>query len=113
MKQLEVQIMGQNYLLGCPADGDARLLEAVERVDTMMCKIRENGKVRVRERIAVLTALNFAFDLADQQASTLTTASLPPPPSLLPEAAPDAPDPLLTDLITRLDAALDDDSQLI
>ena len=33
MKQLEVQIMGQSYLLGCPEGGDARLLEAVERVD--------------------------------------------------------------------------------
>ena len=38
MKQLEVQIMGQSYLLGCPEGGDARLLEAVERVDTAMCK---------------------------------------------------------------------------
>ncbi|MCB2028016.1 MAG: cell division protein ZapA, partial [Rhodoferax sp.] len=38
MKQLEVQIMGQNYLLGCPPGGEARLLEAVERVDTAMCK---------------------------------------------------------------------------
>ena len=27
MKQLEVQIMGQTYLLGCPEGGDARLLE--------------------------------------------------------------------------------------
>jgi len=33
MKQLEVQIMGQSYLLGCPENGDARLLEAVSRVD--------------------------------------------------------------------------------
>ena len=32
MKQLEVQIMGQSYLLGCPAGGESRLLEAVEGV---------------------------------------------------------------------------------
>ena len=31
MKQLEVQIMGQSYLLGCPAGGEQRLLEAVEK----------------------------------------------------------------------------------
>ena len=30
MKQLEVQIMGQSYLLGCPEGGEQRLLEAVE-----------------------------------------------------------------------------------
>jgi cell division protein ZapA len=66
MKQLEVQIMGQSYLLGCPEGGDARLLEAVERVDTAMCKIRDAGKVRARDRIAVLAALNLAFDLGDR-----------------------------------------------
>ena len=56
MKQLEVQIMGQSYLLSCPEGGDARLLDAVERVDTAMCKIRDGGKVRARDRIAVLAA---------------------------------------------------------
>ncbi len=61
MKQLEVQIMGQSYLLGCPDGGDARLLGAVERVDTAMCKIRDGGKVRARDRIAVLAALNLAL----------------------------------------------------
>jgi cell division protein ZapA len=107
MKQLEVQILGQSYLLGCPEDGDARLLEAVERVDTMMSKIRESGKVRARERIAVLAALNFAFDLADQE----TAACPPPPPGDAPHAAP-APDPRLTALLVRLDAALNDDLPL-
>ncbi|MBC7601519.1 MAG: cell division protein ZapA, partial [Ramlibacter sp.] len=28
MKQLEVQIMGQSYLLACPEGGEQRLLEA-------------------------------------------------------------------------------------
>ena len=31
MKQIEVQILGQGYLLGCPEGGESRLLEAVER----------------------------------------------------------------------------------
>jgi cell division protein ZapA len=44
-QQLEVQIMGQSYLLGCPEGGESRLLEAVEKVDTAMCKIRDAGKV--------------------------------------------------------------------
>ena len=28
MKQLEVQIMGQNYVLGCPENSEARLRSA-------------------------------------------------------------------------------------
>ena len=33
-------------------------------VDAAMCKIRDAGKVKARDRIAVLAALNLAFDLA-------------------------------------------------
>ena len=63
MKQLDVQIMGQNYMLGSPDDGEARLLEAVHMVDAAMCKIRDAGKIKARDRIAVLTALNLAYQL--------------------------------------------------
>lgn len=116
MKQLEVQIMGQSYLLSCPEGGDARLLDAVERVDTAMCKIRDSGKVRARDRIAVLAALNLAFDLADRG----PTAS-PAPPAPAPEAAsprPSAVAPveeslLLDSLLERLDEALADDGRLL
>jgi cell division protein ZapA len=55
--------MGQSYILGCPEEGDAKLLRAVERVDTAMCKIRDAGKIKARDRIAVLAALNLSFDL--------------------------------------------------
>jgi cell division protein ZapA len=112
MKQLEVQIMGQNYLLGCPEDGDARLLEAVERVDTMMCKIRETGKVRARDRIAVLTAVNFAFDLANQPAALSSDASQPGASSVTAGPVPETPDLRLTLLLARLDAALGDDQPI-
>ena len=30
MKQMEVTILGQSYLLGCPEGGEVALLEAVE-----------------------------------------------------------------------------------
>lgn len=63
-KQLEVQIMGQSYLLSCPEGGEAALLDAVERVDTAMCRIRDAGKVKARDRIAVLASLNLAFELS-------------------------------------------------
>jgi len=64
MKQMEVTILGQSYLLGCPEGGERDLLEAVESVDREMSAIRDGGKVKARERIAVLAALNLAYALA-------------------------------------------------
>ncbi|MFN5178097.1 cell division protein ZapA, partial [Limnohabitans sp.] len=61
-KQIEVQIMGQSYLLGCPEGGESRLQAAVDKVDAAMCKIRDAGKIKARDRIAVLAALNVAFE---------------------------------------------------
>ena len=117
MKQLEVQIMGQSYLLGCPEGGEARLLEAVERVDTAMCRIRDAGKVRARERIAVLAALNLAFDNADQQASSAAAAPAPASAGLANGTATHAVSEdeaaLLRALMSKLDAALGDDGRLL
>jgi len=110
MKQVEVQIMGQSYLLGCPEGGEGKLLEAVERVDTAMCKIRDAGKVKARDRIAVLAALNLAFDLSDRAAAQAVPRT---------SAASDASahgvdhDELLGPLIQRLDTALGEDGRLI
>jgi cell division protein ZapA len=120
MKQIEVQIMGQSYLLGTPDGGESRLLDAVERVDTAMCKIRDAGKVRARERIAVLAALNLAFELSDH-ANRLDAPAAPATPatagmalSTSGEAALSGnTDPLLASLLERLDSALGDDGRLI
>jgi len=119
MKQLEVQIMGQSYLLGCPDGGDSRLLEAVERVDTAMCKIRDGGKIRARDRIAVLAALNLAFDLADRGSVAAPARAPAPKPDVKSGTAPDpqskgeGDDLLLTSLLGRLDVALGEDGRLI
>ena len=114
MKQIEVQIMGQSYLLGTPDGGESRLLDAVERVDTAMCKIRDAGKVRARERIAVLAALNLAFELSDH-ANRLDAPAAPAMAlSTSGEVAQsDTSDPLLASLLERLDSALGDDGRLI
>ena len=116
MKQIEVHILQQSYLLSCPEGHESRLLEAVERVDTAMTRIRDAGKVRARERIAVLAALNLAFEVADREA----TAPVAPAPA--PAAAPAShPEPALADgdeqrlrhLVHRLDEALGDDGRLL
>ena len=102
MKQLEVHIMGQSYLLGCPEGGEARLRAAVERVDATMQRIRDAGKVRARDRIAVLAALNLAFDVVDKA---------PTPTAITPAAAPPGADEdaaRWARLLARLDDALAD-----
>ena len=108
MKQLEVQIMGQSYLLGCPDGGDTRLLEAVDKVDIAMCKIRDAGKIKARDRIAVLAALNLAFELSDRPATSSPVVLRPA------GAANDSPDEAqIGSLLSRLDAALGVDGRLL
>ena len=119
MKQLEVQIMGQSYLLGCPEGGDGRLLEAVERVDTAMCKIRDAGKVKARDRIAVLAALNLAFDVSDRAVAGAVPVIAPAEIAHTNGNgngnghAPEGDDPRLAGLLQRLDQALGEDGRLI
>ncbi|MBO9647457.1 MAG: cell division protein ZapA [Variovorax sp.] len=109
MNQIEVQIMGQSYLLGCPEGGEAQLREAVERVDAAMCKIRDAGKVKARDRIAVLASLNLAFDLVQREAQPAPAPAAAPVADA--GAAPD--DARAAQLIQRLDQALAGDGHLL
>ena len=105
-KQIEVQIMGQSYLLGCPEGGEDRLQAAVNRVDAAMCKIRDAGRIKARDRIAVLAALNLAFD----QTEPMISSSTPSPSS--PQPAKGSSE-RLSQLMQRLDRALGQDGQLL
>ena len=111
MKQIEVQIMGQSYLLGCPDGGESQLRDAVERVDAAMCKIRDAGKVKARDRIAVLASLNLAFDLAAQQAAAAAAPAAAPATTTA--AEPGEADPKAAQLIQKLDQALAGDDHLL
>lgn len=115
MKQIEVQILQQSYLLACPDGQESRLLDAVERVDTAMTRIRDAGKVRARERIAVLAALNLAFEVADRDAAAAQAAAQPSPAAAPTSAvAPTEEETLrLQSLLGRLDQALGQDGQLL
>ncbi|MDM0080052.1 MULTISPECIES: cell division protein ZapA [Variovorax] len=110
MKQIEVQIMGQSYLLGCPEGGEPQLREAVERVDAAMCKIRDAGKVKARDRIAVLASLNLAFDLVQREAAP---APAPPPAPAAAAAGSAEDDARAAQLVQRLDQALAGDGHLL
>ena len=97
MSQLEVTILGQSYVLACPDGGERDLLEAVAMVDREMGAIRDAGKVKARERIAVLAALNLAYQIAEA-----------------PPRGATATDPAeIERLVRRIDHALSDDGRLL
>lgn len=108
MKQIEVQIMSQSYLLGCPEGGEAQMMAAVGKVDAAMCKIRDAAKIKARERIAVLAALNLAFDTAEEVTTTATSTAAAS--SIDVDALPSQQ---LADLIAKLDQVLGDDGRLL
>ncbi len=106
MKQLEVSILGQVYMLGCPEGGEALLRDAVAAVDREMTAIRDAGKVKARERIAVLAALNLAYQLAER-------GSASPTPAAQANGAVPPADSDIAALVRRIDAALGEDGQLL
>ena len=128
MKQVEVTILGQGYILGCPEGGEARLGAAVAAVDREMSAIRDAGKIKARDRIAVLAALNLAYQLAERgERATAAPGSEPaeqtrgtgtsqagqgnPADDQTTDQADDPANDQAADLgalIARLDAALDD-----
>jgi cell division protein ZapA len=91
---MEVTIMGQSYVLACPEGREAAMLAAVAQVDREMSAIRDGGKVKARERIAVLAALNLAFSPAERMGLQTATVDI-------------------DSLVQRLDRALGADGQLL
>ena len=125
MKQVEVTILGQSYLLACPEGGETLLQTAVASVDREMSGIRDAGKVKARERIAVLAALNLAYRLAEAPRGVPAPAT--PPAAMPAESADSAPHIEHSEasaarraaaaqvemLIARLDTALNEDGRLL
>ena len=114
MKQIEVTILGQSYVLGCPDDGEAALLEAVASVDREMSAIRDAGRVKAREKIAVLAALNLAYRLAELKAAPSVASAKPGDAKPTSDAPPmDTSTIDLGGLIQRIDRVLAHEGRLI
>ena len=108
MKQLEVSILGQVYMLGCPEGGETLLAAAVTSVDREMTSIRDSGKVKARERIALLAALNLAYQLAERGPAASAAAANNKGSGNAQESGVD-----IEALLRRVDSALGDDGQLL
>jgi cell division protein ZapA len=63
MIQVDVSIMGQPYKLACREGEETALQEAVAYLNERMCGIRDAGKIKGNDRIAVMAALGIAAEL--------------------------------------------------
>jgi cell division protein ZapA len=68
MIQLDVTIMGQLYRLACRDGEEKTLREAVFYLDGKMCALRDSGKVKGTDRIAVMAALSVAAEFLSVKA---------------------------------------------
>jgi cell division protein ZapA len=62
MIHLDVTIMGQPYRLACKEGEQRTLQQAVSFLDGKMCAVRDAGKVKGNDRIAVMAALSMAAE---------------------------------------------------
>jgi cell division protein ZapA len=73
-----VRILDKDYLVACEPDEREGLLASARQVDERMREIRKAGRVVGTDRIAVMAALNLAYELLQrgQQESPLDSATV-------------------------------------
>lgn len=59
---IDAIIMGQSYKLACKEGEELALKQAVAYLDECMCAIRDAGKIKGNDRIAVMAALGMAAE---------------------------------------------------
>ncbi|TXH77203.1 MAG: cell division protein ZapA [Thiothrix sp.] len=62
-----VKIFDKEYTVACPEGQEQALILSAKRVDQEMRQVRESGKVLGTDRIAVMVALNLAYELLNHQ----------------------------------------------
>lgn len=68
MIQLDVTIMGAPYRLVCKPEEERALREAASFLDKKMTAIRDGGKIKGNDRIAVMAALGMAAEFLSVKA---------------------------------------------
>ena len=60
--RVSVRIMEKEFVVGCPYEERAALLDAAEFLNARMREIKDSGRVVGTDRIAVMAALNLAHE---------------------------------------------------
>ena len=69
-----VEILGKEYLVACP-ENRQDLERAAQLLNTRMLEIKSQGKLYGTERVAIMAALNLAYDFLDATCGSETTQS--------------------------------------
>ena len=64
---IKVAIMGKEFMVACPEEEKASLIDAAKYLDGKMKDIHKSGKVLGAERCAIMAALNIAHELLQCQ----------------------------------------------
>ncbi len=70
---LDISLLGKEYRVACPSEEREGLIAAVAYVDQQMHSITEKTKSNISERIAVMAALNIAYEYLSQKHQTPTS----------------------------------------
>ena len=74
--QVDVSIMGQPYSLTCKEGEEIALKQAVAYLDERMNVIRDAGKIKGNDRIAVIAALGIAAEFLSSRSGQGSFAEL-------------------------------------
>lgn len=66
---VSVRILDKEYRVSCAPEEQANLRESARLLDERMREIRQTGRILGADRIAVMAALNIAYELTRTQSS--------------------------------------------
>ncbi len=76
IKGVDVSIMGRDFTVSCTEEERPGLINAVNFLDKKMRDIRDSGKVIGVERIAMMTALNLAYELLNSKSGDVNVGDI-------------------------------------
>jgi cell division protein ZapA len=76
IKGVDVSIMGRDFTVSCTEEERPGLINAVNFLDKKMRDIRDSGKIVGVERIAIMTALNLAYELLNSKSGDVDVGDI-------------------------------------
>ncbi|NVK39100.1 MAG: cell division protein ZapA [Gammaproteobacteria bacterium] len=72
---VNVELLGKEYLVACPPENRLDLERAAQLLNARMKDIKDQGKLYGTERVAIMAALNLAYDYLNATCASDSTQS--------------------------------------
>ncbi len=72
---VNVELLGKEYLVACPPENRLDLERAAQLLNARMKEIKDQGKLYGTERVAIMAALNLAYDYLNATCGSDSTQS--------------------------------------